>query len=111
MGLTSLIKEVVSSFSTSPIPQQHSNVPPTMPPRRRRRRSTRAKVDMQLSGSDVDMEVEEEDPVVEEEPEIVVDDADDDDLSDNKDDELDDDEQAEVSLTLLCPIVQDLSGP
>jgi hypothetical protein len=53
---------------------------------------------MQLSGSDVDMDVDEDDPILDEEPEVAVDVDDADDLSDNKEDELEDDEQAEV-----CP--------
>lgn len=69
---------------------------------RRRTRSTRAKVDMQVSGSDVELDVEEEEPNLDvEDADVVVDDDDADDVSDNREDELDEDDQGEVRPFIL----------
>ncbi|KAJ3554703.1 hypothetical protein NM688_g2972 [Phlebia brevispora] len=60
-------------------------------PRRGRRKN--ARVDMQVS--DTEMEVVEEDPVVDDEPEVIVDDEEEDMLSESKEDELEDEDQPE----------------
>lgn len=72
----------------------------------RRLTRSRAKADMQVSGSDNDMDVVEEDPIQDDldEPQIAVDDddEDDEDESEGKEDQLEDDEgddQVGISLS------------